>query len=117
MMIQAVTDVAIRGTPQGAAPTAERQPAARPEAVRAETPEPRDPTPAEAQRALEGVNAFLASNNSHVQFALHEGAKRMMVEVVDNQTREVVRTIPAKELLDLAAKIGEMVGTLLDRRG
>jgi flagellar protein FlaG len=68
-------------------------------------------------RAVDEVNAFLSSSNSHVQFQVHEASQRMMVEVIDDKTQEVVKTIPAKELLDLAAKIGELVGTLLDRRG
>lgn len=76
-----------------------------------------EPSRHEVSNAVEGMNAFLGSANSHIQFAMHEGSHRMMVEVIDNQTQQVVKTIPSKELLDLAAKIGELVGTLLDKKG
>ena len=42
---------------------------------------------------------------------------RVMLEVKDNRTGEVIRTIPSKELLDLSARIGEMVGVFLDKKG
>lgn len=120
MNVQAISDVAVRGAP-GRAPPAEFQPlrpagggqSAATQQPAAETEPPRE---AVAQ-AVGEVNAFLASSNSHVQFQVHEASQRMMVEVIDDKTQEVVKTIPSKELLDLAAKIGELVGTLIDRRG
>lgn len=120
MNVQAISDLAIRGSPGRAQPI-EPQPM-RPvpaEAVFAPgkpAPEP-EPSAEETAQALEGVNAFLASSGSHIQFAVHQASKRMMVEVINNDTQEVIKTIPSRELLDLAAKIGELVGTLLDRRG
>jgi flagellar protein FlaG len=120
MNVQAISDVAVRGVPGRALPA--EAPPARPasggESAAAQQPAavPEPPREAVAQ-AVDEVNAFLASSNSHVQFQIHEASQRMMVEVIDDRTHEVVKTIPAKELLDLAAKIGELVGTLLDRRG
>jgi flagellar protein FlaG len=40
-----------------------------------------------------------------------------MVTVVDESTGKVVREIPSQELLDLAAKIDEMVGMIFDQKG
>ncbi|MBI5443904.1 MAG: flagellar protein FlaG, partial [Deltaproteobacteria bacterium] len=75
------------------------------------------PSTEQVRQAMEGVNAFLKANGTHVQFAMHQETKRMMVEVMDDATGEVLRTIPSKELLDLSARIGEMVGVLLDKKG
>ncbi len=119
MNVQAITDLAIRGSPQRPA-SAPAPPVGQPVALPqppAEQPREREPSPREVAQAAEGVNAFLKANGSHIQFALHEKANQLMVEVVDNRTQEVIKTFPPKELLDLAAKIGELVGTLLDERG
>jgi flagellar protein FlaG len=70
----------------------------------------------ELGKVAEGVNAVLENSGSHVRFVLHERAKQMMVQIRDNTTDEVIRTIPSKELLDLAAKIGEMIGVLVDKK-
>jgi flagellar protein FlaG len=120
MNVQAISDFAIRGSPGRAQPVepmssrsgAESAPFA--PAAAAGRPEP---SPEEVAKAVEGVNAFLGSSNSHIQFAVHQATKRMMVEVINNDTQEIIKTIPSKELLDLAAKIGELVGTVLDRKG
>ena len=75
------------------------------------------PAAEEVKQAAEGINAFLKANGTHIQFALHDGTKRMIVEVKDDRTGEVIRTIPSKELLDLSARIGDMVGMLVDKKG
>ncbi|MBE9523215.1 MAG: flagellar protein FlaG, partial [Proteobacteria bacterium] len=41
----------------------------------------------------------------------------IMVTVREQSTGEVIREIPPSEILDLAARLGEMVGLLFDRRG
>ncbi|GAB6063300.1 flagellar protein FlaG [Deferrisoma palaeochoriense] len=119
MNVQAITEIAIRGSPQsGGAQNQEIQRAqeAVGRAVEAAREE-RQPSADELAQAVEAMNGFLKANNSHIQFALHDKAKQLMVQVVDNRTSEVIKTFPPKELLDLAAKIGEMVGALLDRKG
>ncbi|WP_025321210.1 flagellar protein FlaG [Deferrisoma camini] len=119
MNLQAITEVSIRGSPQSggaqneAIHRAQEAVAQRVEEAREE----REPSPEEVAQAVEAMNGFLKANNSHIQFALHDKLKQLMVEVVDNRTQEVIKTFPPKELLDLAAKIGEMVGALLDRKG
>ena len=119
MNLQAISDLAIRGSPGRAQPV---EPMPLRPLADAALPG-RDnaaPEPFEAkvtQQALDGVNAFLASSGSHIQFAVHEASKQMMVTVIDNDTQEVIKTIPSKELLDLMAKISEMVGVLMDKKG
>lgn len=118
MNVQAISDLASRGSPRQA-PAAELVPL-RPSAdvaVPGREEAAVDPPEARAIQARDGINAFLESSGTHIQFAIHEASKRMMVTVIDNDTQEVVKTIPSKELLDLAAKIDELVGTLLDQKG
>ena len=67
-------------------------------------------------QTVAGLNSFMETIDKELHFTYHEDAGRMMVEVIDRQTEEVVRTFPPKELLDLAARIGEMVGMFLDQR-
>lgn len=62
-----------------------------------------------------GMNAVLENSGNHIRFMQHKESGRMMVEIVDDRTSEVVRTIPNKELLDLAARIGDMIGVMVDR--
>ncbi len=52
-----------------------------------------------------------------LQFSVHEASGQMMVIVREESTGKLIREIPSKEVLDLAAKIDEMVGMLLDKKG
>ena len=51
-----------------------------------------------------------------LQFTVHEASGEIMVTVREESTGEVIREIPPSEMLDLAAKLGEMVGLLFDQK-
>ena len=56
-------------------------------------------------------------HNVDLQFTVHEASGEIMVTVLEESTGEVIREIPPSEMLDLAAKLGEMVGLLFDQTG
>ena len=56
-------------------------------------------------------------HNVDFQFSVHRASGKMMVTVVDESTGKVVREIPSHEILDLAAKMDEMVGMIFDQKG
>lgn len=49
-----------------------------------------------------------------LKFSLHEGTGRTMVTIVNKDTDKIIREIPSKEVLNLAAKLGEMIGIIFD---
>ena len=98
------------------------------ERLRAEMPTPQESVKnAEAQdeRDLSGMTQAVANiqedlnviHNVDLQFTVHEDSGRIMVTVRDQSTGEVIREIPPAEILDLAARFGEMVGLLFDGSG
>ncbi len=52
-----------------------------------------------------------------LQFSVHEASGEIMVTVRDESSGEVIREIPPSEMLDLSARLGEMVGLLFDQTG
>ena len=52
-----------------------------------------------------------------LQFSVHEASGEIMVTVREESSGEVIREIPPSEMLDLAARLGEMVGLLFDQTG
>ena len=55
-------------------------------------------------------------HNVDLQFSVHKSTGRTMVRVINKDTGNTIREIPPKEILDLAAKIDEMIGILFDRK-
>jgi uncharacterized FlaG/YvyC family protein len=98
------------------------------ERLRAEMPTPQESVKnakPEDESDLSGMTQAVADiqedlnviHNVDLQFTVHEDSGRIMVTVRDQSTGEVIREIPPAEILDLAARFGEMVGLLFDGRG
>ncbi len=73
---------------------------------------------AEVESTLEGINARLAELGSSLSlnFIHDEASGRSAVQIVD-ENGEVIRQVPPQELLDVYAKIRNIVGILLDESG
>ncbi|HHX75149.1 MAG TPA: flagellar protein FlaG, partial [Firmicutes bacterium] len=73
-------------------------------------------SPQEIEDLTGQVNQATDAFNIGIRFKLHEGAGRLMLQVVDLERNEVIKEIPPQKLLDLAAGIREMIGLLLDEK-
>ncbi|OLN24019.1 hypothetical protein BTO30_00960 [Domibacillus antri] len=64
----------------------------------------------------EQINAFLLPTRTHVQFEYHDELKEYYVLVVDDTSKEVLREIPSKKLLDIYAAMNEFIGLFFDKK-
>ena len=53
-------------------------------------------------------------HNVNLHFSVHQPTGRTMVRVINKETGALIREIPSKEILDLAAKLDEMIGIIFD---
>ncbi len=56
-------------------------------------------------------------HNVDLHFSVHEASGEIMVTVMEESTGEVIREVPPSEILNLAAKLDEMVGLIFDQEG
>ncbi|WGG45223.1 flagellar protein FlaG [Rossellomorea sp. DA94] len=68
------------------------------------------------QDVVHGMNEFLSASNSHLKFEFHDKLKEYYVTIVDDESQEVVREIPAKKILDMYAAMTEYVGLMVDKK-
>ncbi len=59
---------------------------------------------------------FKMLHNVDLNFSIHEATGRTLVKVINSDTGETVREIPPEQILNLAAKIDEMIGILFDQK-
>jgi flagellar protein FlaG len=71
---------------------------------------------AEVESTLEGINEYLSEIESSLSFVYDEASGRSAVQVLD-ENGEIIRQIPPQELLDVYARIRDVVGILLDESG
>ncbi|MBC7087511.1 MAG: flagellar protein FlaG [Tissierellales bacterium] len=67
--------------------------------------------------AVKEANKYLFKNEGHFEFEVHERTGRIMVRLIDNESKEVIKEIPPEKILDLVASIWDLVGILVDERG
>ncbi|MBP1992649.1 flagellar protein FlaG [Paenibacillus eucommiae] len=63
-----------------------------------------------ALKAVQGATTSL-------EFSVHNKTKEIMVKVRDKETGDVIREIPPEKTLDFVAKLWEMAGILVDKKG
>jgi len=68
----------------------------------------------EVRESVKDVNEIVDKVKEGISFQIHEDTEKMMVKVVDLNTDEVIKELPPEEMLDLQARIHEMVGILID---
>lgn len=66
------------------------------------------------KKAVEQLNKKLS--NSEAVFGIHEDTNRVMIKIVDRDTKEVIKELPPEKTLDMIAKVWEMAGILVDER-
>ncbi|PKM88337.1 MAG: hypothetical protein CVU87_07670 [Firmicutes bacterium HGW-Firmicutes-12] len=69
----------------------------------------------DAETIVEIMNKAAELYNHQLNFEVYEDTSRMYVQIIDKNTHEVIKQIPSEEMLELSAKIQEMVGIMLDK--
>jgi flagellar protein FlaG len=66
------------------------------------------------ERIAEVMDNYVKSIQTDLKIQVHKGTGDIMVKVLSKEDGRVIREIPSEELLNLAAKMEQMTGTLLN---
>ncbi|MGD9160915.1 MAG: flagellar protein FlaG [Desulfobacteraceae bacterium] len=67
-------------------------------------------------RIAEAMDSYIQSIQRDLKIQVHEETGKIMVKITSEDGSKVIREIPPKELLDLAARMEELTGTLYDEK-
>lgn len=70
----------------------------------------------EVKTTVEKLNNFIEPSLSDLQFVFHEDLHEYYVTVVDPLTKEVIKEIPPKKMLDMYAAMAEYMGFFVDKK-
>ncbi len=71
------------------------------------------PTPAQVTQAVKNINQLMQSLSQNVEFSIDDESKDTIVKVVDQQTKEVIRQIPTKEVIEISKALNKVQGLLI----
>jgi flagellar protein FlaG len=78
----------------------------------------REPANKPVRQSIQGVadalERYFEAREIDLHIRVHEGTGRVMVQVLTKSEGKVIREIPPEELLNLAARIDELVGLLFN---
>lgn len=72
--------------------------------------------PDQLKKAIAEMNKKINNTNEEAVFGVHEETNRVMIKIVDKETKEVVKEFPPEKTLDMIAKLWEMAGILVDEK-
>ncbi|MHA0856222.1 flagellar protein FlaG [Paenibacillus sp. CMAA1364] len=67
---------------------------------------------AELQKAIDVIQGPKKS----LEISVHEKTNAIMIKVMNKETGDLIREVPPEKLLDLAARMMEITGILIDKR-
>ncbi|WP_082918098.1 flagellar protein FlaG [Oceanobacillus sp. Castelsardo] len=70
----------------------------------------------ELEKTVNALNDFLKPERRNIKFEFHEKLERYYVTVVNSETKELIREIPARKLLDMYAEMADFMGFLIDKK-
>ena len=71
----------------------------------------------EIKKAVEKLNRFLEGDNAHAVYEVHDKFKSdIIIKIIDDRTKEVLMEVPPKKILDMVAKMCELVGVMFDKK-
>ncbi|HOV79647.1 MAG TPA: flagellar protein FlaG [Bacillota bacterium] len=70
----------------------------------------------ELEQAVDKMQQAVSIFNKHFKFNIHEKTHRVIVQVIDSRTNEVVNEIPPEKILDMVADLQNLVGVIIDKK-
>lgn len=65
---------------------------------------------------IDAINKKLEKQQLETSYERHEATNRLVIRLVDKETKEVVKEIPPEKLLDYAAGMDEILGLFVDKK-
>lgn len=67
------------------------------------------------KKSVDKLNKFLQGEKTHVEFERHDKFKNeFIIKIIDDETKEVIKELPPKKILDMVAKMCELAGIMFN---
>ncbi|MCW7752384.1 flagellar protein FlaG [Desulfobotulus sp. H1] len=70
----------------------------------------------DVEKATRDLNRYMDELKTSLGFSINEKTKELMVNIINRETKEVIKQIPPEELVTIREKMAELAGILLSER-
>jgi len=75
-----------------------------------------DPSLEDIAEHVDNLNELVRTFDRGFEFQVHEKSEEYYVQVVDLVEDEIIREIPPEQIMDIMARIDNMIGVIVDER-
>ncbi len=69
------------------------------------------------KKAVDKLNKFLEGEATYVEYERHDKIKsQFVVKIINKKTKEVIKEIPSKKILDMVAEMCKLAGVIFDEK-
>lgn len=68
------------------------------------------------KKATDKLNKLLEDKSTHVEYEVYGKSKSITIKILNNKTKEIVKEIPPKKIIDMVDKLCELAGVFVDQR-
>lgn len=68
------------------------------------------------QQAVDAINSALNVMEKDVNLKIHPETNRVIVQIIDAETNQVIKEIPPEKILNLVLKLEELLGFVIDEK-
>lgn len=68
------------------------------------------------EKAVDKLNKLLDEKQTHIEYEVYGKFKDLTIKIINNKTKEVVKEIPPKKIIDMVDKLCEIAGILIDQK-
>ena len=72
-----------------------------------------DPSRSDLDAAVKKLNDSMSASSQTLEFSVDHDSKQIVVKLIDQNTKEVLRQIPSAEALEMAKSIDKLQGRLI----
>jgi len=70
----------------------------------------------DTKKAVDKLNRLLEDTPTHLEYEVYGKLNSVMIKVVDDNTKEVIKEIPPKKIVDMVDKLCELAGLFMDNK-
>ncbi|MFZ6755927.1 flagellar protein FlaG [Undibacterium sp. Ji50W] len=86
------------------------------DAVKAASSASSPPSIDKVTKAVDDINKTIQSLSQSLEFSVEEHSNKVVVKVIDQQTKEVLRQIPSEEALEISRSLDKLQGLLIKQQ-
>lgn len=77
---------------------------------------PKEISKEELEQEVQNLNDVLVAADKNLRFKFHDETEQLYVELIDAKTLQVIKSLPPEYMLELAAKMKELIGLFIDEK-